>query len=288
MSYIYLFVSQIMIGGVGAAARYADLSADWITVLRSAVAAAFLLTVLLVSRAVTRDMLRGKALPLFLTGAFMGLNWMFFFKAVLTTDLSIAIIAYNATPLFVAISAAIFLKERPAAGQSLALAIILMATVTVLVFGFVSESLPGVIYAVIASAFYAQVTVVGRYLKDIPALLVAASQGVVGGLVILSFAFIGGPVPAFSVGTIGIVVLIGIGMTAVPYLMYFHALKSVNSIAASLAHSVYTLTTFAFGVFWFEEQVPAFIVMMAVLLGLTPLISYVVRSRSPALAAESR
>ena len=62
--------------------------------------------------------LRGHLVPLLLTGACMGVNWLLFFEAMLVTRISKTILFYNLAPFFVVVSAMVFLREVPTVRQT--------------------------------------------------------------------------------------------------------------------------------------------------------------------------
>lgn len=278
MGYLILLLSQVMIGFVGAAARYAGSSAEWITVGRCGTAACALAIALIVTGSGSISKVKEHFWPLLTTGGLMGLNWFLFFNATLTADLTIAILTYNATPLFSAASAALFLGEVALKGQRIALGLVAAAVTSTLVYAAANGQIVGALYALAASAFYAQVSVVGRQLNQLPAVLITVCQCLVGGLFVLPFAIASGVAPPISVQGIAAVLVIGIGMTALPYMLYFRALQKLPALTVSLAHCIYTLTTFSVGIFWFNENLSPWLFTSLTLVCVAPFIDLVIKA----------
>ena len=256
--YVLLVTSQVMLGSVAAFARWASLPADVIVLFRCAIGALAIGLVVLF-----RDSLR----PYFkldrrfgllaLTGLFMASNWFFFFKAVLTTSITNSILLYNLAPLFVLVSAVVFLKEIPTVRQVGCIAVAFLGVVLILSRNGVSLAAldPGCLYAILAAALYSQVTIIGRYLRGIPAPVITLFQTGVGAWVFLPISWPHLSQASLDGTQIAILLTMGIFHTAIPYLMYFKALQTVNAAVAGILQYVYTLSTIAFGVLFFREAV---------------------------------
>ena len=253
--YSLIIISQIVLGSVAVFARWSGLPAEWVTLFRCVFGAASLAAVVLLSRRIEVATLRRAALPLVLTGICMGLNWMFFFEAVLTTEISKAILLYNTAPFFVVVSSTLFLKEPPTVRQVLCLLVALVGV------GVITGSTVGNLrmeagdaFAILAALLYAQVTVLGRHLKQVPAPVLTLAQTAVGALAVLPLALAhdGDPV-RFVPTTWMILITMGVFHTAVPYLMYFQGLKTVKASAAGILQYIYTLSTIVFAIAVFNE-----------------------------------
>ena len=255
--HILIVLSQVMLGSVAIFARWSTLPAEWVTFFRCVFGASSLAALILVRRRITLAAPQCAFLPLVLTGVCMGLNWMFFFKAVLTTEISKAILLYNTAPFFVVISSTLFLKEAPTVRQLLCLLMALggAATITGSKFGDL-HLMAGDVYAVLAALLYAQVTVIGRHLKHVSAPILTLSQTTVGALCVLPIALLthGGSVQ-FPASAWVILITMGVFHTAVPYLLYFEGLKSVTATSAGILQYVYTLSTILFACIFFSEPV---------------------------------
>ncbi len=255
--YLMLTISQVMLGSVAAFARWANLPAESIVLFRCGIGALAIVGVVLY-RGSLKGLLRwNKTLGLLcLTGLFMASNWFFFFKAVLTTTITNSILLYNLAPIFVLLSAMVFLKESPTVRQVMCIGISFLGVVFILAAKglHLSNVDPGCLYAMVAAALFSQVTVLGRYLKDLPALAITLFQTTVGALLFLPVGL--SHISAPLTGTQwAVLVTMGVFHTAVPYLMYFKALQTVKAAVAGILQYVYTLSTIVFGVLFFREAV---------------------------------
>ena len=265
--YSLIVLSQLMLGSVAVFARWSALPAEWVTLFRCVFGAASLAAFILVGRRIELPALRRVIVPLVLTGVCMGLNWMFFFKAVLATDISKAILLYNTAPFFVVVSSTIFLKEPPTVRQVLCLLVALVGVgvITGSTFGSLHIE-AGDAFAILAALLYAQVTVLGRHLKHVPTPVLTLAQTVVGALCVLPIALTHTGAVQFAPATWMILLVMGLFHTAVPYLMYFEGLKTVKASAAGILQYVYTLSTIAFAVIFFSEPITPSLVLGGVVI----------------------
>jgi drug/metabolite transporter (DMT)-like permease len=261
--YVLLVLSQIMLGSVAVFARWASLPAEVIVLFRCLVAALAIGVVVSMRHTLMPYLKRKRTLGLLmLTGFFMATNWYFFFKAVLTTTITNSILLYNMAPIFVILSAVFFLRESPTLRQIGCVGLSFLGVVFIVASNGNGLSLdPGCVYAIIAAALYSQVTIIGRYLRDLPAPVITLFQTGVGVLMFLPLSW-GSFSPAALTSTQwGILIIMGLFHTAVPYLMYFKALQTVKAAIAGILQYVYTLSTIVFGALFFSEPVTLFTIL---------------------------
>jgi drug/metabolite transporter (DMT)-like permease len=257
--YFLIVLSQIMLGSVAVFGRWSEMPAEIIVLFRCLFGALSIGIYVLFKDTIKPYLKLNKTLFLLIaTGVFMAANWLFFFKAVLTTSIANTILLYNLAPIFVLGSAVIFLKERPTSRQ---LVCILVAFVGVAcIMSARNSSMDGTVlqggtYAIIAGALYSQVTIIGRFLKNVPAAVITFFQTTVGALLLLPLSVGSLTAVTFQPMTWVILVSMGILHTSIPYLMYFKGLKTVNATVAGILQYIYTLSTIAFGVVFFREGV---------------------------------
>jgi RarD protein len=256
--YLILILSQVMLGSIAVFARWVQLPAEAIVFFRCLFAAMTIGSVIYFRESLRPYLRLNRTLFLLvLTGIFMASNWYFFFKAVLSTEIATTMLLYNFAPIFVLLSAVLFLREVPTLRQAACLVVSVFGLVMILGHGKMGLGSfePGALYALLAGALYSQVTIIGRYLKSVPATVITLFQTGVGAILFL-------PAGISRIQTIhveprqwAILIAIGLFHTAVPYLMYFRALKKVKATIAGILQYIYTLSSIAFGVIFFHEAV---------------------------------
>lgn len=253
-----LILSQLMLGTVSVFAKWTGMDASTIVFFRCFFAFTSISIFVLYKDSILKYLKPGKTLGLLLaTGFFMATNWLFFFKAVLTTTITHSILVYNFAPLFVILSAVIFLKESPTVRQVLCIGSSLIGVYLIITGksgGAAGNVFMGGMYAMIAGALYAQVTIIGRYLKEIPAQVITFFQTSVGAVIFLPLSYDSWQMSDLSGTNLALLIALGVFNTSIPYLMYFKALKEVKASVAGILQYIYTLSSIVFGVIFFKES----------------------------------
>ncbi|HYF78959.1 MAG TPA: DMT family transporter [Symbiobacteriaceae bacterium] len=174
---------------------------------------------------------RRRSLLLF-SGLALALNWLFFFKALATTSVTNAVLAYYLAPVLVALSSPLLLSEKLERRTLVA---------TALAFGGVcvmlwqpqrlqGSDILGIGYGLIAACFYASVTVTGRWLADVPPARLVLTQCVTSSLVLVPAVLVSAGAAALAVPAKAMLMLavIGVVHTALALFLYFDGLRTVK------------------------------------------------------------
>ncbi len=169
------------------------------------------------------------------SGLALAANWLFFFKAVATTTVSNAVLSYYAAPVIVAMTAPVLLKER-LESLTLVATLISFGGVAVMLYqpgqGLSGTDLAGIGYGLIAAAFYAMVTITGRWLSGVTATRLVLVQTLVASAVLLPAVLLSPGLAAamFSApaGAIGLLAVVGVVHTALALVLYFVGLAHVK------------------------------------------------------------
>ena len=108
--------------------------------------------------------MRYKLLLLCVLGVILALNWVFFFSAVIYTDIAKATLIYYLAPILVVVLSSVFLRERITRKR---LFLVFLAFLGALIIGTQAEfslgnkDFLGVVFALLGAIFYASVTVLG-------------------------------------------------------------------------------------------------------------------------------
>jgi RarD protein len=236
--YLALILAMLIWGSVGVVARKAGQDPLITVTYRVVFATATLALVELGRRrkgdapgeAATR---RRRGLLIF-SGLALAANWLFFFKAVATTTVSNAVLAYYTAPVLVALAAPLLLKERLEMRTLIASSIAFggVAMLYLPLEALTPGDMAGIGYGLIAAAFYAMVTISGRWLSGVAATRLVLVQTLVAALVLVpavgwNKATAGAAlhVPPWSLGLLAV---IGVVHTALALVLYFYGLKHVK------------------------------------------------------------
>ncbi|MBO5783865.1 MAG: EamA family transporter [Clostridia bacterium] len=227
--------AMTIFGTIGIFRKFIDLPSSGLAVARGLIGAAFLLAlILLLGKKLDKTAIKSNLWLLLISGGCIGINWMLLFESYRYTTVATATLCYYLAPVFVVFLSPLVLKERLRPVK------IVCALVAVLGMVFVSgvfeggldmTRLPGLLFGLGAAAFYATVILLNKKMKPIGAMDCTVVQLAAAALVLLPYTLLTENYAAVSLGTVGILLLIAVGIlhTGVAYALYFgsvHALPA--------------------------------------------------------------
>jgi drug/metabolite transporter (DMT)-like permease len=225
-----------------------ELGPLWTAELRVAIAGVALLAV---TRRSAWRAVRARIVPVAIVGAtFSAIPFALLAFATLTLPASLASVLMATTPLFTALIGAVWLR------QSLAPAVVMglgigFGAVALLIGG--APVSPGTATLIAFAAGLGAAlsygfagTYVRRHLASMRGIDLATGQLVAAAVMLLPFAIASGPLPAPSPVTIGMLALLGIVSTAIPWPVYFRIAARSGPTAASSATFIVPM----FGMLW--------------------------------------
>lgn len=226
-----------------------------LTEVRMALAGLTLLGYALATR--RRPSLEGRSWQWLVIGALWALPFVLIAIAELHLTASLAAVLNATTPLFAALVAAVWLKDRLTAAKSAGLLLGLLGVVVVVGWSPFALSLPVVWSAgasLLAAAVYGIAGVFGaRAFRGVASLRVATGQLLAGALLLLPTVFIPIPTPAptpTNRPATGVVVLAAVGLalpcTAWAFVLFFRLVAELGPTSALTV----TFLVPAFGILW--------------------------------------
>ena len=129
---LQLVGSMTIFGTVGIFVRSIPLPSAFIAFIRGAVGVLFLLAVCLLTRKkLSKESIKRNLILLLISGAAIGINWIFLFEAYRYTTVATATLCYYTAPLFVLAVSPIFLSERLTVRKCIGIATALVGMVFV-------------------------------------------------------------------------------------------------------------------------------------------------------------
>lgn len=221
-----LALSMLLFGTIGIFRRGIALPSTVIALVRAAVGTVFLLALLLLRRQrLSLSGIRRNLLPLLLSGAVLGFNWILLFEAYQYTTVATATLCYYMAPIFVLLASPLLLGERLTRRRAVCAAVALGGMA--LVSGAAEGGLPtggegkGIALGLAAAALYAAVVLLNKRLRDIPAYDRTIVQLGVATLVLLPYAPQGAGILAADGQTLMLLLVMGIVHTGLAYALYF-------------------------------------------------------------------
>lgn len=227
-----LSLSMAIFGTIAVLVRNVQASSATIALMRAAIA----LVCLALLQAALGKPLRLKnigrdVLPLFLSGAAMGFNWILLFEAYKYTTVSVATLSYYFAPVIVTIASSVLFRERLSIRQ---IVCFLGSTAgLILVIGLNNlrgGSAKGVLFALSAATLYATVVLLNKRIRSVSGVDRTLLQFIASVIVLTPYLLIteGVHLENMTPGGWGSLLLLGVVHTGVAYVLYFSALKDLR------------------------------------------------------------
>ncbi len=233
---IKFIIATILYGTIGLFLRFVELPSEAVALYRGILGAGFILLYLLARRQrPDARAIRKNILWLLLSGAGLGLNWIFLFAAYVNTTVAIASLCNYMAPIFIIILTPFVLGEKLDMRK---IPCILAALVgIVLVSGVVEGGIVGplgVAFGLAGACCFVGIVFCNRKLSDISSFDRAFVQLAVSAVTVLPYVMIkngGLPLPDLKSGMI--VLMLGVLQTGVAYCLYFSGMAKlpVQSVA---------------------------------------------------------
>lgn len=236
-----LVLSMIIFGTIGIFRRYIELPSGFLAMSRGFIGTAFLVMFVLVTKkGVSKESIKKNALPLILSGAFIGFNWILLFEAYNYTSVAVATLCYYMAPMIVIAVSPVILKEK-LTGKKIVCVLVALAGM-VLVSGvtdmenFKLSEMKGVLLGLGAALLYATVVLMNKKIKDIGPYDKTIVQLASAGVVMLAYTLLVENVSKsdFSLVAVVMLVVVGVVHTGVAYAWYFGSMKSISAQTVAL------------------------------------------------------
>lgn len=233
MGKLKMVLAMVIFGTIGIFVHQIALPSAIIACIRAVVGTAFLAIILgFYKERSDFTSFKKNAIPIIISGAALGLNWVFLFEAYKYTTIPVATVCYNLAPVFVLILSPIILRERLTVLNiactlgSLAGAILISG-----VLGSETVHTTGVIYALLAALLYCVVMITNKKISGISSLDNAFYQMAVASVVTIIYA-----VATVDMSTVVItdnmgwmLLVLGIVHTGLAYALAFSASKRITA-----------------------------------------------------------
>lgn len=244
------FIAAMLIfSSIGIFVRALPYPSSFIAFVRGVIGFAVILVFMLFKKQKTdKRAVKENLFLLVLSGAFIGVNWVALFESYRYTTVATATLCYYMAPMLVILASPFAFKERLTLKKSLC--IITALTGMIFVSGVFEADrgeiqLKGIVYGLVAAAFYASVMVINKKMTDIPAYDKTYIQLVCASAVVGVYNLFTVDLSTLSTDMKHVLLLIFVGAfhTGFAYTMYFGAMKSMK--AQSIAILSYIDPVFA-------------------------------------------
>ena len=233
-SKIYYIISLVIFGTIGVFVKFIPLSSGEIALYRAVLASLMLLIFLIATKQkIIFKNIKSQLPLLFISGAFIGFNWIFLFEAYNYTTVSVATISYYFAPVLVTLVSPIIFKEKMTAKNIICFIFSTIGLVLITGIGDLSSGkshLIGVAFGLGAALLYASIIIINKLIKNVQGVTRTFIQFVSAIVVLLPYVAL---TSGFNVSTLnanGLIVLLIVGLvhTGVTYCMFFSSLKDLK------------------------------------------------------------
>ncbi|MEC0184792.1 DMT family transporter [Paenibacillus peoriae] len=269
---IYFILSMIIFGAVGVFAKYIDMSSSKIALFLSMIGALFLLVVFVwTKQKVSWRRVKKNAAALFIASIALSGNWIFLFQAYKETTIANAALSYYFAPVLVIILSPFVLNEKLSLKKAVCIGIALLGLFFILQNGRAETTghhLLGISYGLVAAGFYAVLTLVNKFIRDLDGLANTLLQ--LGLSVIMLSPFVlftdGFNFYSFTSTTVILMLVLGIVHGGVGFYLFFAGMKGLKGQSIAVLSYIDPLTSLLISVLVVEERMTLQQLIGAVLL----------------------
>lgn len=232
-AYTECIISMLIFGTIGIMRRLIPLSSSLLAFTRGILGGVYLVIFMTLTKRKGAKTERRDLLLLLLTGALIGLNWVFLFESYNFTTVSTATMCYYMQPVFVIVLSPVFLKERLTLKKGLCALVSVAGMLFVSgVFGgaaITERDTLGIVYGLAAAFLYASVIILNKKTGKVDAYRKTAVELFSASLTILPYLLLTEDFTSIplSFSSVFLVLLVGVFHTGIAYTMYFSSMKSL-------------------------------------------------------------
>lgn len=231
-----IIISMSLWGTVGLFVRWIELTSIEIAFFRALIGFVFLIVLgLVLGEEWDWEILKKNARVLIFVGLALGIHWALLFEAYKNTTISNAIISYYMAPIFIVILCRIFYGERITLKKLVSIIGAMVGLILVLKNDGGNPAsqynhIRGILFGLSAAVLYATIVTLNKHIEDMSGFKVTRVQLFISTLVILSIILFTGSfqVHTLGLGSLGLLLTVGIMHTGIAYLLYFDAIKHVE------------------------------------------------------------
>ncbi len=233
---------MLIFGSIGAFVRNINLSSGEIAFLRAVIGSIFLIGAsFFFKQGFSFKSIKANSLLLILSGAALGINWIFLFQAYEYTSIANATLSYYLAPVHVIILSPFILKENLTSKKIFCVLVAMFGLYLIVKTGngnldYSYNHALGVTYGLLASVLYAGIILMNKFIKNLPGFETALVQLICAALVLLPYVALGKGLgfSGVSPNSIFLIFIVGIIHTGVAYFLYFTAIKGLKGQAIAV------------------------------------------------------
>ena len=284
---LLLVLSMLIFATIGIVRRYLPIPSGMLAMLRGAIGAVVLFSLLfLFGKRMDIRAIRKCLWRLVLGGVLIGLNWIFLFESYRYTTVAVATLCYYTAPVIVLLLSPIVLRERLSrrAVVSILLALVGIVFVSGVLSGdgFGGRDALGVLFGLLAALLYASVILINKTVTGVSASDRTVVELLSAAVLLLPYTLILEDLSSLemSLPTLLLILLVGVVHTGIAYALYFGAIGALPASTVSVLSYLDPVGAILLAVVFLDEPLtPSVIVGTVLILGGTLLSELPVRRK---------
>jgi drug/metabolite transporter (DMT)-like permease len=252
---LYANLAVILFGLAGVLGKLSGLPAPLIVLGRVVFAGITLGAVVLIRRPAIPLLRPQDMLLLGATGALLAAHWTSFFQSVNVSSVAVGLLSYSTFPLFTALLEPLVFRQRASRVQAAGgLAILGGVYLLVPSLSLTDNVTVGVVWGLVAGATFAVLSVTNRWLgRRYPSVTISLSQDLIATLVLLPTLILVQPTTPPGMRELLILLILGIGCTAVAHTLFIEGMRDISAQLASLSGCVEPVWGIVFALLFLGE-----------------------------------
>ncbi len=233
-------IAMTLFGFLGLFTRYIDLPASVIVASRGILGALFLLMfIYLTGSRISRDDIYSNMFSLICSGVCLGLNWLFLFEAFKSIEISVANVLNYMTPVIVILISPLVFKTRLTVSKLLCALTAIFGLILVtglLEEGSIDANSYGITCGILAAVFYTGLVIFNKKLRSIGSFDRTFTQLLIAGILVFAYTLVTVDYSTltFDAGTVGMLVLMALFLTALTFTLYFGSLAYLDASTSAV------------------------------------------------------
>lgn len=273
ISYIMLITAMLIWGSIGIFRRSIPVPSEFLAFIRGLTGALFMCIIFALKKdASFRQVKKQSIVLLALTGALIGINWIFLFEAFNYTTVATATLCYYMEPTMVILMAPLFFSQRLTLSQ-LAITILTILGM-ILVSGIIDngeikpDDITGIIFGLSAAFCYALIVISNKRIEAIDTYLKTFIQLSVAAIAMIPYliytaGFTGLP---DDTSTWLLILFVGIVHTGIAYALYFGAMKELSAQSVAICSYIDPISALIFSALLLGEALTPLGMLGAILI----------------------
>ncbi|MBE6900042.1 MAG: EamA/RhaT family transporter [Ruminococcaceae bacterium] len=264
---------MLIFGTIGIFRKYIPFPSGFIAFSRGAIGFCFILLFLAVrKKGFSFQECKKSFLPLCVSGALMGFNWILLFEAYNYTGVAEATLCYYMAPVFVMVASPFLFGEK--LGAKKIICIISAVSGMVLVSGILENGFSGkgeakgILLGIGAALLYASVVILNKKIPDVPHFEKTAIQLGTAAAVLLPYTLFAEDFGSIDFEPLGVIMLAAVGIvhTGIAYVMYFGSISRLPSQTAAIFSYIDPLSAILLSAVMLGEEITLSVFCGAVLI----------------------